>query len=249
MSDEGILIAVLAVFCRAGCCLMVMPGVSGARIPAPVRLFLAIGVSLSIAPLLLGTWVPVRPVGDSLRVWAVIVSECLTGFFLGLVARCIFSAVHMAGILIAQLSGFGHGFASDDGQGEPASEVGALLSAAVIVILLVLDFHHEVIAAIVESYAALPFGAWLDSGFSLDRLVTIAGDAVRLALRMSAPFLVAAVLINLSFGMLNRMAPQIPVFFISVAFLVAAMLWLLGILVPDMIRSAVTEIHGALIGR
>ena len=43
---------VFLLFCRIGGCLMLMPGISSARVPAQVRLFIALAVTLALAPLL-----------------------------------------------------------------------------------------------------------------------------------------------------------------------------------------------------
>src|SRR5690606_31883263 len=40
-------------FCRIGGCLMLMPGFASPRVPAQIRLFIAIAVTLALAPLLL----------------------------------------------------------------------------------------------------------------------------------------------------------------------------------------------------
>ena len=45
-------LSVFVLFCRIGACLMLMPGISGPRIPVKVRLFLAFAVTLGLAPLL-----------------------------------------------------------------------------------------------------------------------------------------------------------------------------------------------------
>ena len=46
-------LATFVLFCRIGTCLMLMPGFSSSRVPARIRLFLAIAITLVLAPLLL----------------------------------------------------------------------------------------------------------------------------------------------------------------------------------------------------
>jgi flagellar biosynthetic protein FliR len=45
-----IVLATFLLFCRIGACLMVMPGFSSPRVPMRVRLFVAIAVTLALAP-------------------------------------------------------------------------------------------------------------------------------------------------------------------------------------------------------
>ena len=52
-------------------------------------------------------------------------------------------------------------------------------------------------------------------------------NASLLSLQVCSPFLVFAITINFVFGILNRLAPQIPVYFISAPFIVGGGLMLL----------------------
>jgi flagellar biosynthesis protein FliR len=52
IGPDTVLLAFLA-FCRIGGCLMLMPGFSSSRVPVHVRLFIAVALTLALAPLLL----------------------------------------------------------------------------------------------------------------------------------------------------------------------------------------------------
>lgn len=242
MSDLGVIGGLFAIFCRVGCCFMLMPGLSSTRTPASVRLLLALGISLAVSPLLVGSAIPRHAIGPGLTSLAVLCSECLVGFSIGLAARCMLAAVLMACAFASQVSGFSQPFVTDEGHGEPASDFGALLSSGVVALLFGLDLHYFVIEAVLESYSVIRFGSGIDPLLELDRLSRTIADSLRLALGLSVPFVVASVLINLAFGMLNRMAPQVPVFFISSVFLIGAMLWLGVALLPGLVRLAASAI-------
>jgi flagellar biosynthetic protein FliR len=236
MIDLGVIGAVLAVFCRVGCCFMLLPGISSMRIAATFRLFLALGISLALAPLLMETAISRAVVSSDLSFLVALAKECITGIAIGLVVRVMFASVQMAGALIMQVSGFGHPFMIDDGHGEPNSEFSALLSIGVVALLFTLDFHLIVIESLIDSYSVIGFGWGIEPALELDRLSGVAADSIRLALAIATPFVVASVLVNLAFGMLNRMTPQIPVYFISAAFLIGMMMWLAWTLLPDVVR-------------
>ena len=238
MSELGAIGGVFAIFCRVGCCFMLLPGFSSMRVPGPVRLWLSIGISLALGPLLLGPVIDVADTGPDRVSLSVFAAECAVGLSLGLVVRIVFSAVQMTGALIAQVCGYNHPFTTDDGQGEPTSEFAALLNVTVIALLMVLDLHHLAIAALLESYSTIRFGSVLDPALTLEIQSRTVGDALRLALTLASPFLIASIMINFAFGMLNRMAPQLPVFFIATAFLIGAMLWMAIALLPTMASIA-----------
>jgi flagellar biosynthetic protein FliR len=224
----------LAIFCRVGCCFMLLPGISSVRAPMIVRLWLAIGLSVAIAPLVLATGLDLSAFADALGATGILIAEGVTGASLGLLVRFVYSAVQAGGGLIAQVSGYNQDVASDDGHGGSTSELGALLGMTVVALLMVLDIHHLAIGALVNSYSTFTFGQGIDVVLAMENLPAAAGDALRLALTMALPFIAASLLVNFAFGILNRLAPQLPVFFISTAFLIAVMMWMASALLPSM---------------
>lgn len=234
--DFGPLAAYVVVFCRVGCCLMLAPGYASPHVPVQVRLFLALAVSAAITPLLSEPIGALDEVQANRSLSRLIAAECLAGAFIGILTRCLFSAVQFAVTCMAQTMGFSGVAAIDDGSGDVVPELGALLSSAVVTVLFVLDFHVDLIRALIDSYAALPVGIIADPELMLARVVQTAADALRIAVRVASPFLAAAVLINLAFGIVNKIAPAVPVFFISAPFLILAAFWLVYLL-----SSQITE--------
>lgn len=214
------------VFCRIGTCLAFVPVFSSLRLPMRARLFLALGISTSITPLIpTGAAVGGPHLGAHMLIG--ITAECFIGAALGLTARIIFSAAQMAGALLALSAGFSSPPAVDDGNGELQPEAGALVSLAVLVVMITLDFIGEFMLAIIESFDAIPLGLPAEPGRALDVLTGAAGQSIALAVRISAPFIFSGILINFAFGMVNKLVAQLPVIFISVPFLLAAAVWLL----------------------
>lgn len=223
MSDfPGAFATYFVVFCRVGACIMAMPGYSTPHIPMPARLFLALAVSLSIAPLVESIAGRAAGVAAPAVLAVLILAEMLAGAFMGLLGRIVFSAVHVAGSTISQMSGFPGMALTDDGSGELSTELGALLSATVLTLLFVLDFHVDVVMALVESYQALPFGVLSEPAQALDQLTGAIATAFFLAIRIAAPFILFGVVINFAFGLVNKIAPQVPAVFISTPFVIFA---------------------------
>jgi flagellar biosynthesis protein FliR len=80
-------IGAFVLFCRIGACLMLSPGFSNAQIPAQVRLFVALAVTLTLTPLLLDR-VPNGAFGDDpIFTLKVIAVESLVGGMIGFLAR------------------------------------------------------------------------------------------------------------------------------------------------------------------
>lgn len=242
MSIEGLEweAAVFLIFCRVGTCLGVTPGFASRTIPAQARLFLAVAVSLAIAPLIAPAILRTGLISPAAgAIVALIVTECSVGAFIGLLAHCFYAALQFAGHFMAQLAGYGGMSAGSDASGEAVSEVGAMLSATSIVLVFVLDLHVEMVLALIRSFEAIPFGVMLDPEQVLDGMRSGLSQSLQLAVRLAGPFVVTAILVNFVFGLLNKVAPQVPGIFISVPFLLSAGLWILCLVGTNIVEEFV----------
>ncbi len=78
-------------------------------------------------------------------------------------------------------------------------------------------------------------------------LVDVLGSASLLALQVCSPFLVYAIVVNLLFGILNKLAPQIPVYFIYPPFIIAGALVLFYFISEDFFAIYMLHFSGWLI--
>lgn len=220
MIETAVLAAFLA-FCRIGACFMLMPGLGSARVPAQVRLFVAVAASLALLIHLWGIIVPEVSTSPG-QLIRLIISELLTGGLIGLVARFYVLALQFIGAAITMMMGFGGaggGTAIEESEQQPA--MAALITFAALMVLFVLDFHHDVIKALVASYGTLPIDTVFDPQAALVDLADTLSESFFIVLRLGSPFLAYAVLVNLATGFINKLTPQIPVYFISLPFVIA----------------------------
>ena len=223
--DAVLLVFVL--FCRIGGCLMLMPGFSSPRVPIQARLFIAIAITLALAPLLLpGLQATVTQPTLSI-ILTLLVAETLTGALIGLLGRVFFLALQFMAAALASFIGFAGLPETPIEDIEPNPAVASLITLTATLLFFVTDVHWEVLRGLVQSYTVLPVTGPVVIHLGLGRLVDATSDAFFLALQISSPFVVYALVINLMFGVVNKLTPQIPVYFISLPFVVAGGLLLL----------------------
>lgn len=223
MTDLGpqAVLATFLIFCRVGTCLMLMPGLSSPRVPMQVRLFLILAVTLALTPLLV-TGVKAAMGSDApVAVFGLIASEMIIGAILGLMGRMFFVALQFAGSAITMLIGLSNTPDAHIEEDEPHAAVTSIITVTATVLIFIADLHWEVLRALVDSYAAVPVAKELAANFGIVKITDAATDAFFLALRISAPFIVYSMMINLMFGILGKLTPQIPVYFISIPFVLA----------------------------
>ncbi len=223
MTDIGpqAVLATFLIFCRIGACLMMMPGFGTPRVPTRVRLFLVLTVTLALAPLLVPTVQAATPNDSPVAVFGLIASESLIGAIIGLMGRMFFLALQFGGTSIAMLIGLSGTPDAHIEEDEPTSGVTSLLTFTATVLIFLTDLHWEMLRALVDSYATVPVSKQLAANFGLIRIVDALTDGFLLSLRISAPFIVYSLMINLMFGILGKLTPQIPVYFISIPFVLA----------------------------
>lgn len=202
------------ILCRIGGCLLLLPGIGSARIPPRIRMFLVIALAAAILPSV--TTIAVRGnVADSDNLLSMIVTETVIGLIIGFSVRILVAALEFITAAIAMTIGYGGMLGPAVAESEPQASLGAFISLAALILMFTLNFHHAVIASLVQSYQIMPLGEALSAEAVLSRANDLATDGFLLALRLGTPFLVYGIVMNMAIGFVNKLTPQIPVYFMS----------------------------------
>lgn len=225
------------VFARVGGVFLIAPGLSSLRIATTVKVFLALSLSFTIAPSVLFDAAAVVSVRAPFEILRVLATETLIGVFIGLMARLLVMALETLAVGIANMVGLGGipGI-SIDGT-EPAQPAANLFMATAIVIIFLADLHHEILRALVGSYAVLGPGDPFSPQAALVAVADRAGEAFMVALRIAAPFIMYSVIINFAIGLTNKMTPQLPIFFVALPFVTAGGLLLIALSVREVFAA------------
>jgi flagellar biosynthetic protein FliR len=233
-------IGAFVLFCRIGGCLMLAPGFSSSQIPTQVRLFVALAVTLTLAPLLLER-VPNAALGDdpilTLRVIAV---ESLVGGMIGVLARMFYFALEALAVGAASMLGFASPFGFQIEGDETMSPLATLISLAAVALLFAANLHWELLRGLVASYDVIPVGADFNARLALKQIADALGESFRLALRITSPYVIYALVVNLALALVNRLTPQVQVFFVATPFVAAGGLLLLYLTIKPAIEAFIS---------
>jgi flagellar biosynthetic protein FliR len=211
-------LATFIVFCRIGGCLMLVPGFSSVNIPVQVRLFVAIVTSFALTPILLAVLKPLVTEAPPLKLAFLICTELLIGGIIGLGGRMFFLALQTMLTAMAGAIGLSSIPGTQVGDTEPAPALVPLIMAAVTTLFFLTDQHWQVLKGLMNSYDVWHPGDRLGGDMGFTHLVSRLSEAFALTLRITSPFIVYSVIVNLSVGLINKLTPAIPVYFISVPF-------------------------------
>ena len=243
-----IAIAAFLAFCRIGACFMLMPGLSSVRIPPQVRLFVAVAVTWA---LLIHLWDQIIPFADNApdALILLVASELLVGGLIGLVVRFYMLALQFAGSAIAMNIGYGALVGAVVEESEPQPALTAIVTLSALLLLFAFDFHHEIIKALIASYRVAPLATFFDPQSALVDLTDTLSQSFYIVIRLASPFIAYAILVNLAAGFINKLAPQIPVYFISLPFVIAGGLILVYFGITTMLSLFVDGFLPTTIGR
>ena len=200
-------------FCRIGACLMLAPGFSSPRLPMRARLFIALALTLALAPALTGG----KPIViANLAVLAGdIMSELFIGGMIGLLGRLYFLSLETMMMAASMNIGMSNAMGAPIDENQPMPAISTLVTLTATCLIFVSDLHWELIRGIVASYSIMPVGFALSPRVALMSVADGLASTFVLALRIASPFLVFSIVVNFAIGLVNRLTPQIPVFFIS----------------------------------
>lgn len=217
------------VFCRVGAAMMLMPGFGSTRVPAPVRLLLALACAMALMPLLY------RPVVSQLAGFPeharlyLLVNETVTGLALGFMARLFLLGLQFGVITAANAVGLAGvpGLPVDDAEALPP--LANFVSLAAVMVIVAADLPQAMLMALAQSYGDLPLRLGLDGPWLLDTALSGLTDTTLLGMRLAGPFVVYAVVVNIAMGLANKFTPQIQMYFASLGLVTMGgllLLWL-----------------------
>jgi len=220
-APADLILAAFLIFCRIGACLMLMPGFSSGRIPVRARLFIAVGVTLALTPPLVDTMLPLAVGAAPARIVTLIVGETLIGLKIGTIARLFYMALQTMTHAIANFMGMGGmpGAPVEDNEAMPP--ITTLVTLTATALLFLTDLHWELFKGLVASYTVMPPAGGYAARLSLVEVTDRLAEAFLLSLRIASPFLIFAVIANLALGLINKLAQQIPIYFVSMPFMIA----------------------------
>jgi flagellar biosynthetic protein FliR len=237
---QGSLWSGYVAFLRVGAMLAVLPLFGEMSIPLRVRLGLGLAFTLIVVPAVVET---LPPPGSPARLLALTLGEAATGLAFGMFLRLFVLALQTAGAMAAQSTSLAQLFGSGPG-GEPSPAMAHVLVIGGLALAAILGLHVQVAAYMIQSYALVPAGTILEPGMLLEAGVGEVSRAFALAFSLAAPFVAAALLYNVTLGVINRAMPQLMVTFIGAPALTTGGLALFLVAAPVMLSVWIAAFHG-----
>jgi flagellar biosynthesis protein FliR len=220
-SPQAFLVLFGLLFARFVAFVSIVPFFGGQAVPAQVKVAVATALVIITYPSVVaeipmdGSPIGFGPVGFMFLV----AKEVFVGFTLGFVASVVFQAVLVAGRIIDFQRGsmMGELLAPQDQQ--QVSQLGQFKIQLAIVVFLTIGAHRFFISALIRSFEFIPATKFpsIQAGWSppAEFIAVLTASIFSIGIQLAIPAVLALLVTDLIFGLINRVAPQANVFFLS----------------------------------
>ncbi len=201
------------VFTRVSGLAMTAPIFGAKDAPARVRALFAFAIALLILPT---QWdVVFAHPGTTLNYLVYLAAELLVGLCLGLGMVILFSGIQVAGELIGRLGGLMMANVFDPTMDAEVPLFSRLLFLMALAVFVCIGGHRMVMAALLDTFTALPPGGGSIPSTLADAFVTLVAQSFMLGIRAAMPLVVALLLSTLVLGLISRTLPQLNILMVG----------------------------------
>lgn len=228
------------VFLRVSALVSLLPAFGSQTVPMRVRLMIAMAFTAIVAPAI--------PPFSGPPEFAVMIRFTLTevtiGLALGMGIRLFVLALQTAGSIAGQATSLAQIFGAAGM--DPIPAMGQVLVFAGLAIAVMAGLHVRAAEFLILSYEMLPAGEFPD-GASLSAWGSSrVAHAFSLAFTLAAPFVMTAVIYNLTLGAINRAMPQMMVAFVGAPVITFGGLFILFAASPLLLSVWIDALNGFL---
>ena len=215
MFDEitiSLVFAYMLVLCRIGAAISMLPTMSEGYMFSRARLYIALGLSVIIAPAV-NPLLPQMPISITSLV-LLAAGEILIGFTIGAIAKITLSSLHVAGSVISYQSGLAAATIFDPNQGGQSSLISGFLTMVAIMLIFATNLHHIFLYGLVDSYHLFTPGEAPPLGDFANLVTKTVAGSFLVGMKFAAPQIIIGLILYLGAGIMSRLMPQMQVFFV-----------------------------------
>ncbi|MEZ4461617.1 MAG: flagellar biosynthetic protein FliR [bacterium] len=209
-------------------------------VPMRIKVFLVLHIS-AVMVFALG-FPSIDPGPGGPVAWlAVIAPEIVLGLSMGLIVRMVLWTAEGLGTMVAMSIGLGFAQSIDPGTGVQSTSLGKIANITAILLMISVDAHLQVIAALFGSFSRYPPGNIPNMTQATLEIANLGGDFIAMSLRLAAPVVACGLVIYLVLAVISRVAPQLNLFAIGLPMLIMGGLAAFGLSLPDIVTLWTSE--------
>jgi flagellar biosynthesis protein FliR len=180
--------------------------------------------------------------GSTLEVVYAIVLELAVGLGIGLVVRFVIAGAEVCGEVMSPAIGLGMASTFDPATQSHDSPIGNILRYFVILVALLTGLHRVLLGGLLAGFRLLPVGTTSNAAVALPGLVQLSSSVLSAGVRIALPLVAILYMTQIALAFIARAAPQMQVFNVGFAVMLAVGLTVFALVLPDIARAFVIEL-------
>ena len=228
------------VLVRVGGFLMVVPVLGNQLVSPRVRIAMAFAISVALVPVI-GPFPEIEAL--SVEALLLVAWQLLIGIGLGFSTMVFFQLFVVAGQFIGMQMGLGFAALVDPSNGVSVTVVSQFFLMLVSLTFIAMNGHLVLLEVLVEGFKQFPVGMGVELDEMAHEIVSLGAWMFAGGVLIALPAVVALLVVNLSFGVMTRAAPQLNVFSLGFPFTLVFGLFILWVVVQGWVPrfEALTE--------
>jgi flagellar biosynthesis protein FliR len=219
----------------------IAPVFSHSATPKRIKFLVGLVITLIIMPTL-PSQAPIEVL--SFKGVGVVAKEFIIGLAMGFSMRIMFSAVELAGHMIAMSMGLGFATFFDPQTQGQSNAISQYLVILVVLIFLSLDGHLMMVATLSNSFMTMPINS--EAHVNYLHLAQMGETIFSAGLLLSLPLVTTLLITNMALGILTKTAPQLNIFGIGFPITIFVGLLILIVSLPTMLKPVENLIESSL---
>jgi len=239
----------LFVFFRVGALILFVPVLGSRQVPVSMKIGLILFTSIVIFPL-----VQARPLPEPQGIFDLAVfllSDVTIGLGIAYITRLIFAAVQIAGTVVDFQMGFGVVNVIDPQTDTQVSVTAQFHNIIAVLIFLVVDAHHFILQAIVESFFIINPAEINFSSLTPEYMLYLFSGTFTTAVKIAAPIMAILFFLSVGLGLVARTVPQMNVFIVGFPLQIGVGLLMVGLSISFfsiLVQQQMYELPGKFMG-
>lgn len=219
-------------FFRVSTMFIAIPVIGVRSVPAQIRVLAGLMITMVIFPTMPG--MPAIPL-FSFQGWMVTLQQIMLGLCAGFILQLVFSTMMLAGQYIAYSMGLGFASMVNPTTGVQVPVIAQLFIVSSSLLFLAVDGHLLMIEMLAQSFHTLPVAMLGVDKTDLWRIIIWSSQIFANGLLLALPVMAALLLVNISFGVASKAAPQLQIFGVGFPITIIFGMFLIWLGLPAMI--------------
>ena len=228
---QGQLAAFLLVLTRTSGIFLISPFFGSMNVPVQMRTLIAVAMAIVTFPVIVEKTTVTAP-ESILMFGGTVAQELFIGWMIGFIAFVALSSINMAGKIMDMQVGFSVAQVMDPTSGQQSPLIGSFLYNLAVIYFLVVNGHHIIISALIESFNRIPLDGLIWNEALANFMVDVTAGVFLTGMKIAMPVTFAILITNVGMGILARTMPQMNIFVVGIPMHLTIETFMLIMLMP-----------------